>query len=152
MGRSGRGRGRPKTTRKVALNLGTDYFKPVGIPMLELETIVITLEEVEALRLVDFEGLEQEDAAKKMAVSRKTLWRELQSARKKIADALINGKAIQIKGGTYKMVGRGRMGGFGLGPSGDCVCSKCGHKESHERGEPCYQKKCSKCGADMTRT
>lgn len=152
MGRFGRGRGRPKMARRVALDLGADYFKPVGVPMPELESVVLKVEELEALRLADLEGLEQEEAAKEMGVSRKTLWRELRSARKKIADALTNGKAIQIEGGTYKMVGRGRMGGYGLGPGGDCVCPQCGYRQTHGRGQPCYQMTCPKCGAKMTRS
>ncbi len=151
MGRFRRGRGRPRRKRRVAIELGADYFKPAGVPMPELEAVVLTFEEVEALRLVDFEGLEQEAAAEKMGVSRKTLWRELRSARKKVADALVGGKAIQIEGGTYKMVGRGRMGGYGLGPGGSCVCPSCGHTQSHGRGQPCYQMTCPKCGAKMTR-
>jgi len=48
--------------------------------------------------------------------------------------------------------GRRRMpGGFGLGPGGDCVCPKCGTKAAHQRGVPCYQQKCPKCGAAMSR-
>ena len=49
--------------------------------------------------------------------------------------------------------GRGRQpGGFGLGPSGDCVCPKCNARTSHQRGAPCYEQKCPKCGSQMTRT
>lgn len=47
--------------------------------------------------------------------------------------------------------GRGRMGGFAAGPSGNCVCLSCGHKVPHQRGMPCYQQKCPKCGNRMTR-
>jgi hypothetical protein len=47
--------------------------------------------------------------------------------------------------------GRGRMGGMSAGPGGDCVCANCGHKVPHERGVPCYQTKCPKCGTKMTR-
>ncbi len=47
--------------------------------------------------------------------------------------------------------GRGRMGGFALGPAGECVCPKCGYKALHQRGVPCYQQKCPKCGTLMTR-
>jgi len=47
--------------------------------------------------------------------------------------------------------GRGRMGGFGLGPGGECVCPNCGARAPHPRGTPCYQMKCPKCGAAMTR-
>ena len=47
--------------------------------------------------------------------------------------------------------GRGRMGGFGLGPGGYCICPSCGYKVPHQRGVPCYQTKCPRCGAAMTR-
>ncbi|MCD6210877.1 MAG: hypothetical protein OCU20_01755 [Methanophagales archaeon] len=47
--------------------------------------------------------------------------------------------------------GRGRMGGRGLGPGGECVCPKCGYRVPHSRGEPCYNKTCPKCGTSMTR-
>lgn len=149
-GRFGR-RGRPRMMRQVAMQLGADYFAPVGAPD-GTEVVVLKFEELEAVRLVDLLGLEQEAAAKEMEISRGTLWRELESARKKIADALVNGKIIQIKGGDYEMAGRGRMGGFGLGPGGDCVCPSCGYTEQHARGVPCYQRKCPKCGSTMTRT
>lgn len=69
--------------------------------MAELEEIVLTVEELESLRLADFECLYQEQAAEKMGVSRQTLGRILTSAHKKIADAVINGKAIKIEGGSY---------------------------------------------------
>ncbi|MBN2518626.1 MAG: DUF134 domain-containing protein [Candidatus Altiarchaeota archaeon] len=150
-GRFGRGRGRPKIARAVSAELGATYFKPAGVPMAELESVVLTMEEAEAIKLIDLEGLEQEEAAERMGVSRKTFWRELQSARKKIAEALVNGKAIRIEGGTYEMVGRGRMGGYGNGPGGNCVCTSCGYSEPHNRGMPCYQKTCPKCGKPMTR-
>ena len=48
--------------------------------------------------------------------------------------------------------GRGRMGGFGLGPGKECVCPNCGAKVPHQRGVPCYTLKCPKCGSRMTRT
>ena len=95
--RGRRGRGRPRIARNLALDLGVTYFKPAGVPMRELETVTLSFEEAEALRLVELEGLEQEEAAEKMGVSRKTVWRDLHSAHEKIADALINGKAIEIR-------------------------------------------------------
>lgn len=66
----------------------------------ELE-IVLKVEEVEALRLVDLKNMNQEEAANEMGVSRKTLWNDLQSARKKVAKALTQGKTIRIEGGSY---------------------------------------------------
>ena len=66
-----------------------------------MHTIILRLEEVEAIRLVDLEGLDQEAAAMEMGVSRKTLWNDLKSARKKVATALVNGYAMRIEGGNY---------------------------------------------------
>jgi predicted DNA-binding protein (UPF0251 family) len=82
------------------------YFKPAGIPLGSLEEVRLSLEEAEALRLKDIEGLEQEQGAKKMNVSRPTFQRILASARKKIADALLNGKAVKIEGGNFEMAYR----------------------------------------------
>jgi predicted DNA-binding protein (UPF0251 family) len=65
----------------------------------------LSFEEVEVLRLVDLMGLTQEEAASRMGVSRKTLWRDLTSARRKLVEALINGWTIQISGGDYRMRG-----------------------------------------------
>jgi len=93
--------GRPKFQREVTGVPDIDYFKPRGIPLVNLQSVTLSVEELEAVRLVDFESMEHEMAAEKMNVSRKTLWRDLKSSRKKIADALINGKAIEIKGGSY---------------------------------------------------
>ena len=99
--RKGCGRGRPKCLRNVSQIPDIDYFKPRGIPLRDLEQVIVSIEELEAIRLVDFEGLEHEESAQKMNVSRKTLWRDLKSGRKKVADALINGKAILITGGDF---------------------------------------------------
>jgi len=82
---------------------GVTYFKPAGIPLRALEEMRLTVEEAEAIRLKDLEGLEQEVGAEKMNVSRPTFQRILASARQKIADALLNGKAIRIEGGNFEM-------------------------------------------------
>ena len=87
--------------RNVSKIPDVDYFKPMGIPLADLEAVILSVEELETIKLVDFEGLEHEEAAKKMNVSRKTLWRDLKSGRKKVADALINGKSIEIRGGDF---------------------------------------------------
>lgn len=85
--------------RKIEGAPGITYFKPAGTPMRLLEEISLTLDEFEALRLADLEGLYQEQAALKMGVSRPTFSRIVENARKKIADALVNGKALRIGGG-----------------------------------------------------
>jgi len=63
--------------------------------------VILRIEEIEAIRLVDFLGLTQQEAAARMGISQKSLWNDLKAARFKIADAIINGKAIQIEGGNY---------------------------------------------------
>ena len=84
---------------------GVTYFKPAGIPMRYLNEVRLSVEEAEALRLKDIEGLEQVEGAARMGVSRPTFQRILTSARRKAADALLNGKAIRIEGGTFKISG-----------------------------------------------
>lgn len=95
---------RPQKSRRIAHVPGVTYFKPAGTPMRALKEIHLSLEEAEALRLKDLEGMEQEPASKKMNVSRPTFQRVLSSARRKIADALLNGRAVRISGGNYEMV------------------------------------------------
>jgi predicted DNA-binding protein (UPF0251 family) len=94
---------RPFKCRRVAFLPGVTFFKPAGIPLRSLEEIQLSLEEVEAIRLKDVEGLEQEEGAERMNISRPTFQRVLASARKKIADALLNGKAIRIEGGNFEI-------------------------------------------------
>ena len=93
---------RPRRFRRVRFRPGVTYFKPAGIKMAELEEVALTIEEFEAVRLKDLEEMDQTDAAKKMDISQPTFQRLLKSARKKISDAIINGKAIKIEGGNYK--------------------------------------------------
>ena len=94
---------RPAKCRRVAFIPGVTYFKPAGIPLRFLEEIRLSIEEAEAVRLKDLEDLEQEQCAEKMNTSRPTFQRVLESARRKIADALLNGKAIRIEGGNFEM-------------------------------------------------
>ncbi|MBU2616092.1 MAG: DUF134 domain-containing protein [Nanoarchaeota archaeon] len=94
---------RPRRCRRVLFKPNIIYFKPRGIPLVELEEVILHVEEYEAVRLKDLEGLEQEECAKKMNISQPTFHRLILSARKKIADAIIHGKAIKIEGGNYKI-------------------------------------------------
>ena len=87
---------RPNRHRRISFNPNVTYYKPAGVPMRELEEEVLRMDEVEAVRLCDSEGLKQEEAASKMNISQPTLFRILKNARKKIANALIKGKAIRI--------------------------------------------------------
>lgn len=95
---------RPKKCRRIAFIPGVTYFKPAGIPMRFLDEVCLSLEETEALRLKDIEGLNQADCAERMNISRPTVQRILESARKKISHALLNGKAIKIEGGNVEML------------------------------------------------
>jgi predicted DNA-binding protein (UPF0251 family) len=94
---------RPTKSRRVAFIPEVTYFKPAGIPLRALEEVGLTVEEVEAIRLKDLEGLEQEECAERMRISRPTFHRVLGSARRKLADALIKGKAIRIEGGNFAL-------------------------------------------------
>jgi len=94
---------RPPKCRRVAFLPNVTYFKPAGVPLRALEDVQLSVEEAEAIRLKDLEGLEQEDGAERMNVSRPTFQRVLASARQKMADALLNGKAIKIEGGSFEM-------------------------------------------------
>lgn len=76
-------------------------YKPFGIPMRNLEYVELLYEEYEALRLADYEDLMQEEAARRMNISRPTFTRLYDKARKNIAKAFVEGKAIMIRGGTY---------------------------------------------------
>ena len=93
---------RPCRCRRIRCNPGANYFKPRGIPLDSLEQVNLTLDELEAIRLADLEGLYQEDAAKKMNISRQTFGNIINSAHKKTADALLHAKALKIEGGVVK--------------------------------------------------
>jgi len=79
------------------------HFKPVGVPARLLERVALSVEELEAIRLKDMKGLQQEECAERMRISRPTFHRVLESARQKVADALINGKAVRIEGGNFAL-------------------------------------------------
>jgi uncharacterized protein len=88
---------RPCKRRRIRGNPNSSYFKPAGIRMIELKESVLSMPEFEAIRLVDLNEISQERAGKQMQVSQATLSRILQVGRKKIADAIVNGKAIKIE-------------------------------------------------------
>jgi predicted DNA-binding protein (UPF0251 family) len=110
---------RPCCLRYIDVRPCAVYFKPAGIPMRLLEEVVLTLDELESLRLADLEGCYQEQAAKKMKISRPTFSRVVEQARRKVADALIHGKALRLEGGAVVMKGNQAMPARdGTGPMG----------------------------------
>ncbi|WP_438270835.1 DUF134 domain-containing protein [Shewanella metallivivens] len=88
---------RPKIPRTICGQPANICFKPNGIPMTQLEQVPLAEDEIEALRLVDLLGMQQQEAAKSMGVSRQTLANLVKAARLKVVDSLINGKALMTK-------------------------------------------------------
>jgi uncharacterized protein len=88
---------RPRICRRILSSPNVTYFKPRGIPLMNLKEVVLAMDEYEAVKLKDLESLEQGECAKKMNISQPTFHRLVVSARKKISDAIINGKAIRVE-------------------------------------------------------
>jgi len=106
---------RPKKPRFVSGYPSISSFAPQG--MLQTGEVVLSVEGLEAIRLSDFEDLDQETAAGIMAVSRQTYGRILGEARRIVSEALVTGKVLRIEGGVYEMRGkqRRRHGRGGMG-------------------------------------
>ncbi len=115
---------RPARVRHVAKHPRIHGLKPLGIPMTELEVLSLQVDELEALRLADREGLYQEEAAKRMGVSRVTFGRILQRARAKVAEAILDGKAVIVSDGPVR---------FEPGADGTCPV----HGGPRRRGRAC---------------
>ncbi len=126
---------RPLKLKLVEEAPRSDYYKPRGIPMSELEETNITLEELEALRLVDAEGLYQADAAKRMGISRQTIQRMITGARAKLVGAILDGKALRIEGGSYIL----REG------AGIYRCGRCGEELPLPPGKRNRELRCATC-------
>lgn len=92
---------RPPKWRKVEFIPNIQYFVPLDSQTANMEENILRIEEIEAIRLKDVEKLEQEECAERMEVSRQTFQRILNTGREKIADSIINGKAIRIEGGNF---------------------------------------------------
>ena len=137
---------RPMNCRRVGSMPQSDYFKPRGIPLSMLEEVVLTVDEFEAVRLADLEGLYQERAAEKMNVSRQTFGRIIETAHKKVAEALVQGKALKIEGGEFEMASMREFRchdcqhswdlPYGTGRPGNCPSCKSGniHRAQEDRG------------------
>ena len=91
---------RPCCHRRIAGRPAAAAFKPIGVRLCEITEVVMTLDEFEALRLADLDGMYQEKAAAQMGVSRPTFGRIIEAAHRKVADALVHGKVLRIAGGS----------------------------------------------------
>lgn len=122
---------RPFKPRRVEAMPRVNYFKPSGIPMAYLEEIILTVDELEALRLKDLEGLEQQECASRMGVAQSTLQRILVSAREKVSKAIVEGKALRIQGGAYAL-------------GEELICPRCRGRHGRRHGNIC-----SHCGSEI---
>jgi predicted DNA-binding protein (UPF0251 family) len=127
---------RPHCPRRVDAMPPQTHFKPRGVPVAQLEEIQLSVDELEALRLADLEGLYHEDAAARMNVSRPTFGRIVEAARRKVAEALVKGRALKIAGGVVEMPAMRHF-----------QCVGCRHRwsEPFGTGRP---KACPECGRD----
>ena len=126
---------RPPIERAVSGVPRVTLFKPAGVPTRELEQLQLGVDELEAIRLVDLEGLSHEQAAEVMGVSRQTVGRVLERGRGRVAEALVGGKAILIGGGQYRVEPR-RMRCFACqarwveqGEDAATECPECGARD-----------------------
>ncbi|KAA0257053.1 DUF134 domain-containing protein [Deferribacter autotrophicus] len=99
---------RPSKVRMVAFKPKYYEFKPKGVPSTELEKVELAMDELEAVRLADYEGLDHEEAAELMGISRPTFSRLVEKARRKVAEMLIESKELVIEGGSVEFVRRHR--------------------------------------------
>ncbi len=172
---------RPINRRVIEKPPIMEGFKPFGIPIHDLEPVVLLFEEFEALRLADHLGLPHKEAARRMNVSRPTFTRICDKARRTIATALVEGKALFIEGGNYqtddywyrcescwKLIISAREASAcsycraatlrRLNPhppmcqtNGHCICTHCNTRIPHLKGKPCRESRCPGCGRTMLR-
>lgn len=131
---------RPRKRRRVWRQPRTAILKPVGVPLDILERVKLHYEELEALRLADFEKQRQTEAARQMGVSQSTFQRMIAEARYKVAQALVNGLALHVEGGNFRLV------------SARWHCADCGHdwELAHGRGVG-PPETCPECGGQAIR-
>ena len=172
---------RPVNRRSIEKPPIMEGFKPFGIPMRDLKSVILLFEEYEAVRLADYLGLSHKEAAQQMNVSRPTFTRVYEKARRTLSIALVEGKALLIEGGNYQTndcwnrcercsqifvcpdenavcpfchkstVRRLNPNPFANEASGFCICTRCNTKTVHMRGKPCRESQCPSCGARMVR-
>ena len=140
---------RPRKMRRIGFCPEVTYFKPRAVALKDLEEVTLEFDELETLRLVNQEKLSQDEAAKIMDVHQSTFQRTLTRAREKVTDALVNGKAIKIEGGNFKMPNKDGTGPEGKGPKTGRGLGKCGGNGNVQprRGlGPCEEKQGRGCG------
>jgi len=152
---------RPRCCRRVAGEPVCKIFKPAGVPASSLEEVVLSIDEYEAIRLADLEGLYHEHAAERMGVSRQTFGRIVEVARGKIARVLVEGLALRIEGGeivvaeqrTFKcqQCRHAWSAPFGTGRPDDCpecksknICRAEGERGVGKSGQGCRRNPCSR--------
>lgn len=137
---------RPRNRRRVDCAPARTYFKPAGVPKASLTEVVLTVDEWEALRLADYEGLYHDAAAREMNVSRPTFGRIIEVARRKVTRALVEGQALTIKGGDFEMTKRKftcydckHEWELPFGTGRPQVCPACRSTNLHRAGSACGQ-------------
>lgn len=139
--------GRPVHCRSVEELPRVTCFLPEGVSPSRLQNVVLSVDEVESLRLADLEGMYHADAAEKMRVSRQTFGRIIRSARKKVAEALVGGKTICIEGGNIDRI----CDADESEEPAVCICLHCGYEQPHISGIPCRTAVCPHCGKLLIR-
>lgn len=136
---------RPPKPRAVRHDPQVVYFKPAGVQLRLLQEVALGLDELEAMRLADLENLSHEEVGALMNVSRATAGRILAEARRKVAEALVQGLAIRLEGGTVETVteddtkerddmpGEDRTGPRGQGPRTGRGLGRCGTDEDQNK-------------------
>ncbi len=147
---------RPKLKRKIFSLPQIKGFKPFGVDINKVQVVELLFEEYEAIKLTDYQNLTQDEAAKKMDISRPTFTRIYDKARKTIAEALVEGKIIKISGGDIDINDeytndKNVKTKYQMGQGGFCICLKCEIRQEHKSGKPCKSQKCPKCGSGMLR-
>ncbi|CQR72420.1 hypothetical protein SOV_13810 [Sporomusa ovata DSM 2662] len=136
---------RPHKERRVEQLPPVTHYKPAGVPLRNLEEVILTIEEMETIRLADIEQLDQAAAAERMEISRPTFHRIVNTAHRKIAAALWGGHALRVDGGTFRIDRHCQT------DLRHFVCQVCGHKWTLPRGngQRCHDLSCPACEASV---
>ena len=139
---------RPRKSLNVTNPPLIEGFSPLGVTVADKEPVILLFEEYEAFRLLDYEGMTQFQAAEQLDVSRPALTRIYEKARRTIAEAFVEGKAIKI----LTMSGNPEKPEQPKNEESDsCVCVHCNTRVPHMPGVPCRQSSCPECGKPMIR-